>query len=153
MCNKKGKKTMVVANGKKCVVVMRAVQEKGVPRAPGGNRKQKQEAQNASLGSWTTRPRQKKLDLLVKKLSKSSRKGEVPKCRIGEGGVTQKAAAGSRSSEAEGDLFVSKVGVLQKDTEKGQESVGHVKAPPPKRRAATSVESAETRNHVSAPPL
>ena len=37
-----------------------------------------------------------------------------------EGGFTQKAAAGSQSS----------TGVRQKDTEEGQKSFGHVKAPP-----------------------
>ena len=38
---------------------------------------------------------------------------------VAEGGVTQKAAAWSRSSEAEGGLFVSEVGVHLKDTEEG----------------------------------
>ena len=45
------------------------------------------------------------------------------------------AAAGSRSSEAKGDLFVSEVGVYQKDTEEGQESFGQVKAPWQKKKS------------------
>ena len=41
-----------------------------------------------------------------------------------ECGFTQKQAAGSQSSEAEGDLSVSEVGVHRKDTEEGQKSCG-----------------------------
>ena len=70
---------------------------------------------------------------------------------VAEGGVTQKAAAGSRSSEAEGDLLVSEVGIHQKDTEKDQNYFGHVKAPQ-KRRAVIRARLAETQDHVSAPP-
>ena len=62
-------------------------------------------------------------------------------------------AAGSRSSEAEGDLLVSEVGVLHKDTEKDQRSFGQVKAPPQNRRAVIRVESAETQYYVSGPLL
>ena len=39
-------------------------------------------------------------------------------------GVTRVAVSGSRSSETQGDLFLSKVGVLQKDTEGDQRSLG-----------------------------
>ena len=77
----------------------------------------------------------------MKELLKERRSTEVEECRstvVAEGGVTQKAAAGSRSSETEGDLFVSEVGVRQKDTEEGQEPFGQVKAPPQKRRAVNT---------------
>ena len=65
------------------------------------------------------------MELLEKKqameeLFKERRKTKVERWRdtvAAEGGVTQKAPAGSRSSEAEGDLFVSEVGVHQRDTE------------------------------------
>ena len=83
----------------------------------------------------------------MKELLKERRSTEVEECRstvVAEGGVTQKAAAGSRSSETEGDLFVSEVGVRQKDTEEGQEPFGQVKAPP---------QLAETQEYVAAPPL
>ena len=63
------------------------------------------------------------------------------------------AAAGSRSSEAEGDLLVSQVGVLQRDSEEDWRFLGQVKAPHQKRRAVMCVESAETQDCVSAPPL
>ena len=63
------------------------------------------------------------------------------------------AAGGSRSSETEGDLLVFEEGVFQKDTEEDQRSFGQDKAPPQKRRAVTRVESAETQDYVSAPPL
>ena len=53
----------------------------------------------------------------------------------------------------EGDLFMSKVGLQQKGTEEGQESFGRVEAPPQRRRAVIRVESAETQDCVSAPPL
>ena len=77
---------------------------------------------------------------------------EFSGCRgLAEGGVTQKAAAGSRSSKAEGDLLVSEVGLHQNDTEKDQKSFGHVKAPQ-KRRAVIRARLAETQDHVSAPP-
>ena len=49
----------------------------------------------------------------VENLLKEWRNTEVEEWRVAvvaEGGVTQKAAAGSRSSEAEGDLFVSEAG-------------------------------------------
>ena len=51
------------------------------------------------------------------------------------------------------DLFVSEVGVHQKDTEGGQESFGQVKEPPQKRRGVIRVESAETQDYVSPLPL
>ena len=50
-----------------------------------------------------------------------------------EGEATRKAPTGSRSSQAECDLFVVEVGVHQKDTEECQESFGLIKAPPQKR--------------------
>ena len=53
----------------------------------------------------------------MEELLKERRKTQVDECRdtvVAEGGVIQKAAAGSRSSEAEGDLFVTEVGVCQK---------------------------------------
>ena len=59
----------------------------------------------------------------------------------------------SRSSETEGDLLVFEEGVFQKDTEEDQRSFGQDKAPPQKRTAVTRVESAETQDYVSAPPL
>ena len=49
--------------------------------------------------------------------------------------------------------FLSEVGVLLKDTEEDQRSFTHEKAPPQKGRAAVRVESAETEDYVSAPPL
>ena len=68
-----------------------------------------------------------------------------------ESGVAQKVAAGFRSSEAEGDLFLSEVGVLQRDSEEDQRSFGQVKAPPQKINAVIRVEPVETRDYVSAP--
>ena len=66
---------------------------------------------------------------------------------VAEGGSTQKAAAiGPRSSEAEGDLFVSEVGVHEKDTEECEESFGQVKAPPQKRRAVKTCRSRRRHN-------
>ena len=68
--------------------------------------------------------------------------------------VTQRTAAGSRSSDTEGDLlFFSDVKVLQEGTKEDQSFVGQVKAPPQKRRAVIRVESVETQDHVSALPL
>ena len=63
------------------------------------------------------------------------------------------AAAGSRRSETVGDLLLSEVGVLLRDSEEDQRSFGQVKAPPQKRRAVIRVESAETQDYVSALPL
>ena len=54
------------------------------------------------------------------------------------GEVTQRAAAGSPSSEAEGGLLVSEVGVLQRDSEEDQRSFGQVKAPPQKRKSSNT---------------
>ena len=62
-----------------------------------------------------------------------------------EGGVTEKAAAVSRRSEAEGDLFVSEEGVQQEDTDEGQKPLRHVTAAQ-KKRAATRVKS--ERNNI-----
>ena len=45
------------------------------------------------------------------------------------------------------------VGVFQKRQGGDQRSFGQDKAPPQKRRAVTRVESAETQDYVSAPPL
>ena len=84
----------------------------------------------------------------MEELLKERRKTQVDECRdtvVAEGGVIHKAAAGSRSSEAEGDLFVSEVGVHQKDTEEGPESFGQVKPLPQKRRAAVRKESERHR--------
>ena len=78
----------------------------------------------------------------------------MEECRgtvVAEGVFTQKATAGSRSSEAEGDLLVSEVGLHQKDTEKDQKYCGHGKAPQ-NRRAVIRARLAETQDHVSAPP-
>ena len=44
-------------------------------------------------------------------------------------------------------------GVFQKDTEENQRSLGQDKAHRQRRRAVTRVESAETQDYVSAPPL
>ena len=69
----------------------------------------------------------------MKELLKERRSTEVKEWRVTVapgGGVTLRAAAGSQSSKAEGDLFVSEVGVRQKDTEEAQKSFGHVEAPP-----------------------
>ena len=49
--------------------------------------------------------------------------------------VAWMAAAWTPSSEAEGDLLVSAVGVLQRDSEEDQRSFCQAKAPPQKRRA------------------
>ena len=68
---------------------------------------------------------------------------------VAEGRVTQKAAAGPRSSVAEGDLFVSEVGVHQKDTEEGQESFGQVRAPPQKEKSNTCRVGGDARLCVS----
>ena len=87
---------------------------------------------------------------------KERRNTEVEEWRdtvVAEGGVTQKTAAGPRSSEAEGDLFVSEVGVHQKDTEEGSRIFGQVKTPPQTRRAVKRAESAEAQHYVSALPL
>ena len=84
----------------------------------------------------------------MEELLKERRKTQVDECRdtvVAEGGVIHKAAAGSRSSETDGDLFVSEVGVCQKDTEEGQESFGQVKPLPQKRRAAVRKESERHR--------
>ena len=43
---------------------------------------------------------------------------------------------------------MSEVGVHQKDTDEGQKSFGHVKAPPQKRRAAVRNEAAESQDYV-----
>ena len=59
--------------------------------------------------------------------------------------VAQKAAAGSRSSEAESDLLLSEVGVLRRGSEEDQISSGQVKAPPQKRRAVIRVSVGEPR--------
>ena len=64
-------------------------------------------------------------------------------------GVTQRAAAGSRSSDAEGDLCLSEVGVHQKDTEEDLLTKSRRR----RRRAEVRVESAETQDYVSGPPL
>ena len=86
----------------------------------------------------------------AKKLWKEMKKNKVEECRdtvVAGCGFTQKAAAGSRSSEAEGDLFFVRVGSsLKKATEEGHKSFGQAKAPPRKRRAVVRVESAETQN-------
>ena len=76
----------------------------------------------------------------------------MEECRgtvVAEGVVTQKAAAGSRSSEAEGDLLVSEVELHQKDTEKDQFSFGHVKAPQKRRASDTCTVGGDTRSCVS----
>ena len=118
-----------------------------------------QETLCQEIGVLDDRISAEELDLLEKKQAMeeiSWRRGEVPKLRdtdVAEGRVTWMAAAGSRSSEAEGHLFVSEVGVHQKDTEDGQKSFGQVKAPVQKRRAVIRVESAERQDYVSAPPL
>ena len=52
----------------------------------------------------------------MEELLKERRKTQVDECRdtvVAEGGVIHKAAAGSRSLEAEGDLFVSEVVFLK----------------------------------------
>ena len=54
-------------------------------------------------------------------------------------GATQMGATGSRSSETEGDLFLSQGEILKKETEEDQRSFGQVKAPLQKRRAVTRV--------------
>ena len=63
------------------------------------------------------------------------------------------AAAWTPSSEAEGDLLVYAVGVLQRDSEEDQRSFCQAKAPPQKRRAVIRVESVETQDYVSPPAL
>ena len=68
-------------------------------------------------------------------------------------GFALMAAAGSRSCKAEGDLFLSELGVLQKDTEEDRTSFCQIKAPPEKRSAVIRVESADAQDYVSAPPL
>ena len=72
---------------------------------------------------------------------------------VAGGDVAQMAAAGSRSPEAEGALFLSEVGVLHRDSEEDWRSFGQVKAPPQKRRAVLRAESAETQDYVSALPV
>ena len=67
--------------------------------------------------------------------------------------VAWMAAAWTPSSEAEGDLLVSAVEVLQRDSEEDQRSFCQAKAPPQKRRAVIRVESAEAQDCVSAPAL
>ena len=58
-------------------------------------------------------------------------------------------AAGSRSSEAEGDLLMSAVGVLQRDSEEDQRSVAQVKAPPQKNKSNTCRVGGDARLCVS----
>ena len=65
---------------------------------------------------------------LLKKRRKTKAEGRRDTVAA-ECGVTQKAAAGSRSSEAEVDLFVSEVGVYQK-RHGAWKSFGHVKPSP-----------------------
>ena len=86
----------------------------------------------------------------MKELWNGRRKSKVEEwsCRSE---VAQMAAAGSGSSEAEGDLLVSEVGVLHKDTQEDQRSFGQVKVPPQKEEQ--HVESAETQDYVSGPLL
>ena len=91
------------------------------------------------------------LDLQEKKqttegLLKEVRNTEVEEWRgtVAVDGVAQRAAAGSRSSRAEGDLLLSEVGVLERDSKEEKRSFGQVKAPPQKRRAATRALLAET---------
>ena len=102
----------------------------------------------------------KELDLLEKKQAMKElwkrRKNELEGWRdtvVVGGEVAWMAAAWSRHSEAEGDLLVSEVGVLQRDSEEDQRSFCQAEAPPQKRRAAKRVESAEAQDCVSPPPL
>ena len=67
--------------------------------------------------------------------------------------LTGKARMNAFKDETEGDLLSSEVGVLKKDTEEDQRSIGQDMAPPQKRRAVIRVESAETQDYVSAHPL
>ena len=55
--------------------------------------------------------------------------------------VAHMAAAGSRSSEAKGDLLLSEVRIRRKDSEEDQRSFVQARAPPQIRRAVIRVES------------
>ena len=88
----------------------------------------------------------------VKELLKERRKTKVEEWRdtvVAGSGVAREVAVGSRSSEAEGNLFLSEVEALREDMEENQKSFGHFEAPPQKRRAVIRKE----QEYVSALPL
>ena len=68
--------------------------------------------------------------------------------------VAHMAAAGSRSSEAEGDLFLSEVRIRRKDSEEDQRILCPSQgATAEKKSSDTCRVSAETQDYISAPPL
>ena len=64
------------------------------------------------------------------------------------------AAAGSRSSEAEGDLFLSEVRIRRKDSEEDHRILCPSQGATAEKKSSDSCSvSAETQDYVSAPPL